>query len=57
MSGKSHLHLRLTFSCDHRQVEERVMLPVRTKIPAIFYLYVLAILAMAALVLSRLDHI
>jgi hypothetical protein len=33
------------------------MLPLRTKIPAIFYLYVLAILAMAALVLSRLDQI
>jgi hypothetical protein len=33
------------------------MLPVRTKVPAIFYFYVLAILAMAILAISRIDQI
>jgi hypothetical protein len=33
------------------------MLPVRTKIPAIFYLYLLAIVAMSAVALSRIGPV
>lgn len=33
------------------------MLRLRTKVPAIFYLYMIAVLAMAAIAVSRLDHI
>jgi hypothetical protein len=33
------------------------MLRMRTKIPAIFYLYVIAILAMSVLALSRIGQI
>jgi hypothetical protein len=33
------------------------MLRMRTKIPAIFYLYVIAILAMGVLALSRIGQI
>jgi hypothetical protein len=33
------------------------MLPMRTKVPAIFYLYVLAILAMTLVALSRIGQI
>jgi hypothetical protein len=33
------------------------MLRMRTKIPPIFYIYVLAILAMAAVAILRIDYI
>lgn len=33
------------------------MLRMRTRVPAIFYLYLLAILAMAAIAISRINHI
>jgi hypothetical protein len=33
------------------------MLPMRTKVPAIFYLYVIAFLAMTAIALSRIGQI
>jgi hypothetical protein len=36
---------------------ERVMLRIRTKVPAIFYLYVIAFVAMSVLALSRISLI